>query len=746
MLSVKLPFRKGRLFGCCWLISTLPGLRLPAFAQPQKVSVNAAAPLNNVKNRPLGINTDYWWDDAALRPAGSKTLVDALKEMGTGQFLRYPGGEKSDGYLWSTPPFDKPNPRLARISLDWNDWPSYDVAYWLPKGDTTGSFSRPIYDFDAFMTDCRAVGGEAVIVVAYDGIYKPALGGGASLTYQEALETAKGWVRYANKIKGYNVKYWSIGNETWLEGYMGGDPGATQYGKDVAVFARAMKAIDPTIKIGISGNSTARFDATLMHCAADIDFLDVHTYPCFGMTSYDAYANTAITPLFDITQAQQSIDKLPAADKNRLFIAMTESASGTFKEGWNTNDMGSAVANFDIFAQLLTDKRVKFSQFWNTRFVNNNTRTDQMDALNKDNTLSATGLSMAVLSRNLLENMVNTTSTFSVRTFASVDEKTGELNVYLLNKSKAKLETVVDLQNYRAGITGQKWILKGNSEKDTQPTYRQAEAITVSDNQISLLLDPVSVTVLKLSGTLMEAANLIENPGFEADRATTQTPMAWSTVSAGSPDADYTEANFPHSGTYKATHYRETSYEVLTAQTMKALPGGRYTLKAWVTSSGGQTASRLEVTGYGGAKRTIDLPVSNTWQHITLPDIEVTNGQCTVGFYSNAAGKQWSNFDDVEFYKQSSLAVLAVSEPDTTALRLQIMPNPVADGYFTLTVAGITHWADTFMSLHDVAGRMVHQELLRSPVTQHELTLPPGLYILKVSHKTGVLTKKLLIE
>jgi hypothetical protein len=27
------------------------------------------------------------------------------------------------------------------------------------------------------------------------------------------METAVAWVRYSNKVKGYGVKYWEIGNE-----------------------------------------------------------------------------------------------------------------------------------------------------------------------------------------------------------------------------------------------------------------------------------------------------------------------------------------------------------------------------------------------------------------------------------------------------------------------------------------------------------------------------------------------------
>jgi hypothetical protein len=66
-------------------------------------------------------------------------------------------------------------------------------------------FTHPIYDFDEFMADCQAAGCTPIIVVAYDGIYKPATGNGQALTRQQALETSAAWVNYANNVKGYNI-------------------------------------------------------------------------------------------------------------------------------------------------------------------------------------------------------------------------------------------------------------------------------------------------------------------------------------------------------------------------------------------------------------------------------------------------------------------------------------------------------------------------------------------------------------
>lgn len=106
------------------------------------------------------------------------------------------------------------------------------------------------------------------------------------------------------------VEYWEVGNEVFGNGYYenGGDEGfeldmhvpydgterhghpdlsGTRYGQGVAEFAAAMKAVDPTIKIGavlVTPPSDYRWaptwnDDVLAECGASIDFGIVHWYP-----------------------------------------------------------------------------------------------------------------------------------------------------------------------------------------------------------------------------------------------------------------------------------------------------------------------------------------------------------------------------------------------------------------------------------------------------------------------------------
>jgi len=126
------------------------------------------------------------------------------------------------------------------------------------------------------------------------------------------------WVQYANKGgrhydglvptysgasstgHNYGVKYWEIGNElygdgtygaTWEVNHNSHDP--TTYANGVVSYSSGMKAVDPSIRIGVvltapgnwpngqtSASSPQPWNDTVLLIACDaIDFVDVHWYP-----------------------------------------------------------------------------------------------------------------------------------------------------------------------------------------------------------------------------------------------------------------------------------------------------------------------------------------------------------------------------------------------------------------------------------------------------------------------------------
>jgi hypothetical protein len=211
--------------------------------------VNAKAGLESVSPMALGVNHAIW--DTYL---GTPEVADLMKNAGV-RAMRYPGGSYSDIYHWQ----DHTAP---------------------------GGFVAPDTDFDHFMAGVKRAGAQPIVTANY-GTGTP--------------EEAAAWVRSANIDKGYGVKYWEIGNENYGNGHYGSsweadnhpDKSPAGYATLVRDYALAMKAVDPSVKIGAvlttpgewPDGITADGDAgtwnrvVLSIAGPAIDFAIVHWYP-----------------------------------------------------------------------------------------------------------------------------------------------------------------------------------------------------------------------------------------------------------------------------------------------------------------------------------------------------------------------------------------------------------------------------------------------------------------------------------
>ncbi|MEO7427604.1 MAG: glycoside hydrolase family 44 protein [Fibrobacteria bacterium] len=98
-----------------------------------------------------------------------------------------------------------------------------------------GGTGTPNWTFANFMDYLKSMpGSEPMICVNY-GTGTP--------------EEAASWVRYANVKEGMGIRLWQIGNENDGEWEEGGPVTAKQYAGKYLAFARAMKAVDPSILI-----------------------------------------------------------------------------------------------------------------------------------------------------------------------------------------------------------------------------------------------------------------------------------------------------------------------------------------------------------------------------------------------------------------------------------------------------------------------------------------------------------------
>jgi alpha-L-arabinofuranosidase len=376
------------------------------------VTVGTAA-ARSTDRAPVGINVNHFMDGQFL-PSPRGELSAALREMGA-RYLRFPGGEKSDGYLWSVPPFDRPAPAFARWGGD--EIPESFRRFASADGRT---MVATVLDFDGFLRVCRDAAAEPVVVLPYDSIYKPPGPGGHAPTREELLATAEAWVSHARRLADEGlprVRYWELGNESYMRAYNGWAT-AADYARDLAEWSRRLKRIDPGTALGANGPNGADktgaadpegaapwWKTVLCEAGAEIDFLAIHDYPCWKWGFYDYYAGH--TPRFTeaIDAAVQSLERYCSeADRRRIRIAITEMSSVDWfghpeNLGWkHVNTLGHALVLVDMIGRYRSHPRLDFALLWNTRWVENDTAAEPMlwDALRPDGGLNATGMAMAL--------------------------------------------------------------------------------------------------------------------------------------------------------------------------------------------------------------------------------------------------------------------------------------------------------------------------------------------------------------
>jgi hypothetical protein len=316
------------------------------------------------------------------------------------------------------------------------------------------------------------------------------------------LETATAWVRYASRRKDYHVRYWEVGNESWLsnETWTNGITPET-YAADLIEFAKRMKAEDPTILVGANGDSDTWWQAVLRGRGthrfperAHLSMLEVVELRRVRTNSFDGLGAVHV--------ATAAIAKYAPAYEGRLRIMLTEFAAGTFGD-WDKTpaDLGRALITFDLQGQFLQCQDVYFSQFWNTHNIYSEVDGGVFDALKRDNTLSPIGRALWIWSQFLGDAMVATTSGKAVRCFAT--HRAGQrLAILLVNKEISARPVHVTLQRMPSDYTeGVQWILRGGGPEDQNPVWERLEKPKLQNNVITSLLHPVSITVLTLGPT-----------------------------------------------------------------------------------------------------------------------------------------------------------------------------------------------------------------------------------------------------
>jgi alpha-L-arabinofuranosidase len=327
------------------------------------------------------------------------------------------------------------------------------------------------------------------------------------------------WVRYANKVRGYGVRDWEIGNESYWRGSTAALK-AEDYTRDVMEFSRAMKAIDPTIHIGVNGHvrkdlvspsdgegGPIWWQYLLAHASADIDFVVVHPYPCFEWGSYDYFVRQAPMLTEALDQVSEAVREwAPPADAARLRIQATEAnafdwaASKWYTgngKGWAwANDLGHALVLFELLGQHLADSRVDGIQVWTTRWFDTPSRLE--DVIDDDNALMPTGEAVGLWGRHLKEKLAKLEGLECGPAYVSHSPKSNEIALFLMNKGREACSVEVELAGHSGEWQATGECLRGDSENDLHPKVASTGELASRGGKILLDLPPVSIRVVEL--------------------------------------------------------------------------------------------------------------------------------------------------------------------------------------------------------------------------------------------------------
>lgn len=424
------------------------------------VKVYADTILNDISNFPLGINVDYFMDDDNYLKPQIRT-ADALKAMGV-KYIRYPGGNKSDCYLFSSPPYEKAEPKLARTGPRAVSGRNYA----LNKSCT--DFKNDVLDFDEFIAMCREVGAEPVICVAADEYDRKYPEGSTWSTRDELIKNAVEWVRYSNIKKKYGVKYWMIANETWVT-----QKNPWVYANDVVSFSKAMKAVDPTIWIIPNGNMPHYWEAVFTTAKGHFDAICNSNYP-INIT------DTVYTDDFNPTTVCLDAIKKYAHLTGKPDMKVIMAEYGPYNWGKDqqhsfVNNQRNNLINFEITGKQLEEPGIAFSCFWNTRWINDRGgKENGYDALDKNGNLNANGKGLMIWGNYHGDKMVKATSDPApVKAFASLKSDENRLIIYLINKSDDEIETEIEIPAYKFKSARQVCELKGKNLDDQQPVLNK---------------------------------------------------------------------------------------------------------------------------------------------------------------------------------------------------------------------------------------------------------------------------------
>jgi hypothetical protein len=613
---------------------------LPARAQSTaSVTVSAGTPWVSIPPTAFGLNTAIW--DGNLMDAAVPGLISSAGITA----LRYPGGSTSDLYNWQTNA--------------------------IVPGQ--GSYANPNNGFDAFMGLAKRALATPIITVNY-GSNQAGNGGGTPAF-------AAQWVQYANITQGYGIKYWEVGNEIYGNGEYGSqweadlhsahDPAT--YGANVAAFASAMKAVDPTIKIGAvltapgnwpDGQAPDWNSNVLARCGSTIDFVIVHWYPVTPGQETDAALLAAPQSGFGgspgiaamMTRLKALIAQYGGANAANIQVLVTETNSVPYNPGKQSVSLVNGMFVADAMLTWVENgaASVDLWDLHNGSAINNNSASLYGSANYGDygilsngsanepapDTPQPTYYGVQMLTRlgKPGDTLVAASSSNSLLTAHAVRQANGNLALLLINKDLSNTTiATVSLTGYTPSATG------------TVHTYGQGSAAITSTTvnglggSFSIAAAPYSLTTVVLS-----PAGSAPLPGFSLAAS----PASLS-VAQGASGTDSVTVT-PAGGFSGAVSFAIAGVPGgVTASLNPASGTGGTTLTLAAGASAAVGTSVLTLTGSSG---TLSASTS-----VRLTVTAASSGSGALTFTPVLSNSPWYDTEQLNFASSAPITALTVS-------------------------------------------------------------------------------------
>ena len=367
-------------------------------------------------------------------------------------------------------------------------------------------------------------------------------------------QEAAGWVKYANKggpeYNGpvptyaggsstghhYGVKYWEVGNEVYGNGTYGADweydthaMGPSTYATNVVAFSSAMKAVDPTIKVGAvltapgnwpDGQTSASSpqpwnDTVLATACPSIDFVIAHWYPQNPGSESDAALLASTSQIAGMVSTLRSkINQYCGAHAEAVKIMVTETNSVSYNPGKQTVSLVNALFLADDYTTWL-ENGVANVDWWtlhngavggtnNSASLYGNTQYGDYGLLSDGSCTSATsgiceppadtpfptyyGLQMLKYLGRAGDKMVSSSSNQSLIAVHAVKQADGRLAVLLINKDPNNSYTVsLALNGYTARSSARVYSYGENSTSITS-TRSSSSSVTIAPYSLTTVV------------------------------------------------------------------------------------------------------------------------------------------------------------------------------------------------------------------------------------------------------------------